>query len=71
MGMSVWQPQGQPAPGQLAQLNWTYMAWFIKNSFINKWLCSLTGLSDTRIVLAGRASDLNERADLRREGSGP
>ena len=68
MDVPVWQPHGQPAPGQLVQLHWVFMAWFMENSFINKWLCRRTGLSDACIVLAGRAFHLNVRADLRREG---
>lgn len=68
MDVPVWQPQGQPAPGQLLQLHWAFIACFMKNSFINKWLYGRTGLSDAGIVLAGRVFHLNERADLRREG---
>lgn len=68
MDVPVWQPQGQPVPGQLAQLHWAFIVWFMKISFINKYLRLWTGLSDTGIVLAGRAFHLNERADLRLEG---
>lgn len=68
MEVPVWQPQGQPAPGQLQQLHWAFIAWLMKNFLINKYLWLRTGLSDTGIVLAGRVFHLNERADLRREG---
>lgn len=71
MEVPVWQPHWQPAPGQLAQWHWAFIVWFMKNSFINKYLQLQTGLSDTGIVLAGRVFHLNERADLRREEFNP
>lgn len=70
-GAPVSQPHWQLAPGQLLQLHWAFIALFMENSFINKWLCRRTGLSDTGIVRIGRALHLNERADLRGEGFNP
>jgi len=64
----VWQPHGQPVPGQWAQLQSAFIGWFMEISLLNNRLLRRTGLSDPRIVLARRALDLNERADLRREG---
>jgi hypothetical protein len=65
----VWQPHGQPAPEQLAQLQSAFIRWFMEISLLNNRLLRRTGLSDLRIVRVRRALDLNERADLRREGA--